>query len=187
MLVLRQEIDGVMQGGAVDLGLQFLSGVCRARFRPRDGHLYLVGLRGWQTAAVRDGCLQRVRYTGGKVLLPFALSAHTNGLRLTFSEKLDRRYAEDVKRYRVAQWNYHWSGDYGSKRWSVAHPERVGEDVVPVRSAKLLADGRSVFVETSPLKPVMQMQVRYGLATAGGDPLTGVLYNTIHRPAPPPK
>src|SRR5262249_1579054 len=61
MLVLRQEIDGVMQGGAVDLGLQFLAGVCRGRFRSQDGHLYLVGLRGWQTAAVRDGCLQRVR------------------------------------------------------------------------------------------------------------------------------
>jgi hypothetical protein len=187
MLVLRQEIDGMMQGGAVDLGLQFLSGVCRGRFRPRDGHLYLVGLRGWQTAAVRDGCVQRVRYTGGKLLLPIALSAHANGLRLTFSEKLDRHYAEDVKRYRIAQWNYHWSGDYGSKRWSVAHPERVGEDAVAVRSAKLLADGRSVFVETAPLKPVMQMQVRYGLATADGDPLAGVLYNTVHRLAPPPK
>src|SRR5262249_44340451 len=152
-----------------------------------DGHLYLVGLRGWQTAAVRDGCLQRVRYTGRKVLLPLALSAHANGLQLTFSEKLDRQSAEDVKRWRIAQWNYHWSADYGSKRWSVTNPERVGQDAVEVKSAKLLADGRRVFVETAPLRPVMQMEVRYGLATADGKPLTGAICNTIHHLAAPPK
>jgi len=185
MLVLHQEVDGVMQGGAIDLGLQFLAGVCRGRFRAQDGHLYLVGLRGWQTAAVRDGCLQRVRYTGRKILLPVALAAHANGLQLTFSEKLDRRSTEDVKHWRVAQWNYHWSADYGSKRWSVAHPERVGQDSVAVKSVKLLANGRSVFVETASLKPVMQMEVRYGLATPEGESLRGILCNTIHSLAAP--
>src|SRR5262249_32696592 len=136
----------------------------------------------WQTAAVRDGCLQRVRYTGRKVFLPVALSAHANGLQLTFSEKLERRSAEDVKNWRLSQWNYHWSGDYGSKRWSVAHPERVGQDALAVKSVRLLADGKSVFVETAPLKPVMQMEVRYGIQSADGKPLAGVLCNTIHRP-----
>ena len=32
---------------------------------------------------------------------------------------------------------------------------------------------------------VMQMEIRYGLTTAGNEPLTGVLCNTIHRPAAP--
>src|SRR5262249_14607448 len=39
------------QAGAVNLGLKFLAGSARARFNPKDGHLYVVGLRGWQTAA----------------------------------------------------------------------------------------------------------------------------------------
>src|SRR5437763_10929416 len=146
MRVLGQQVEDVAQGGAVDLGLQFRSGVARGRFSPRDGHLYLVGLRGWQTAAKRDGCLQRVRYTGKNVLLPVGLSVHADGVRLTFPHQLDRRQAEDVRRYGVEQWNYHWSGDYGSLRWSAAHPGQVGQDRVAVKSAKLLADGKSVFL-----------------------------------------
>jgi hypothetical protein len=63
-LVMPQKVGDVMQAGAVDLGLQFLAGVKCGQFHPKDGHLYLVGLQGWQTAAVKDGCLQRVRYTG---------------------------------------------------------------------------------------------------------------------------
>jgi type 1 glutamine amidotransferase len=184
LLLMRQKVGEIDQAGAVDLGLQFLSGVARGRFRPEDGYLYLVGLNGWQTAAVRDGCLQRVRYTGKKVLLPVALAAHTNGLLLTFSEPLDRRYAEDIKRYRVEQWNYHWSADYGSRRWSVARPGKAGQDTVQVRSARLLPDGKTVFLETQPLKPVMQMQIAYGLATTDGTPLAGTVCNTINKPAP---
>ena len=72
----------------------------------------------WQTAAVRDGCLQRVRYTGKPLSLPVGLAVHENGLLLTFAEKLDKRHAEDVKHYGVEQWNYLWSADYGSRRWS---------------------------------------------------------------------
>jgi hypothetical protein len=109
---------------------------------------------------------------------------HENGLKLTFSEKLDAKQAEETRRYTVEQWNYHWSGDYGSQRWSVANPSRIGQDRVPVKSAKLLEDGKSVFLAVEGLKPVMQMQVRYGLTAASGEPLGGVIYNTIHRLAP---
>ena len=104
-------------------------------------------------------------------------------VRLTFPHQLDRRQAEDVRRYGVEQWNYRWSGDYGSLRWSATHPGQVGQDRVAVKAAKLLADGKSVFLNLGDVKPVMQMQVRYGLSTAAGEPLAGVVYHTIHRPA----
>jgi hypothetical protein len=183
MLILPQKVGDIEQGGAVDVGLQFLSGVSRGRFSPKDGHLYLVGLNGWQTAAVRDGCLQRVRYTGEPVRLPVGLSAHENGVKLTFSEKLDSKLALDAKRYHVEQWNYHWSADYGSKRWSARNPKQVGQDRVPVKSVRLLPDGKSVFLELDGVRPVMQMEIRYGLTTADGAPMTGTIYNTIHKPA----
>ena len=64
------------QAGAVDLGLTFLSGSARARFNPIDKHLYVVGLNGWQTAAKKDGCLQRVRYTGKPYPFPIAFRVH---------------------------------------------------------------------------------------------------------------
>lgn len=185
MLVLRQQVGQTAQAGAVDLGLQFLSGIMRGRFHSKDGHLYVCGMDGWQTAAIRDGCLQRVRYTGKKVLLPVALNVHANGIRLTFAQPLDRAIAEDTDRYRIEQWNYHWSGEYGSKRWSVAHPKRVGQDRLQIQSAKLLSDGKSVFLQVAGLGPVMQMQINYNLRTKSGEVLQGTIYNTIHRIAAP--
>ena len=70
LAVLPQTVGDVKQAGAVDLGLFFLSGTMRGRFHPTDGALYVAGLNGWQTAARRDGCLQRVRYTGQPLHVP---------------------------------------------------------------------------------------------------------------------
>src|SRR5207237_651103 len=39
--LLTQKVDGQWQGGAVDLGVPFLSGSMRGRFHPGDGHLYV--------------------------------------------------------------------------------------------------------------------------------------------------
>ena len=128
--LLTQEVGDARQAGAVDLGVTFLSGSARARFNPKDGHLYVCGLNGWQTAAKRDGCLQRVRYTGRTLLAPTALSVHADGVRLTFPEKIDAK-GIDPKRFRVEEWNYRWSGDYGSKRWSAADPKRQGGTRAP--------------------------------------------------------
>jgi hypothetical protein len=182
--LLRQEVDGTVQGGAVDLGLYFLSGVCRARFNPADGHLYLVGLNGWQTAARRDGCLQRVRYTGQPLNLPIELKVQTEGLRVRFSQKLDPRLAGDRDSYRVARWNYRWHAEYGSPRYSVQEPDRVGQDDVPIQAVTLDKDGQSVFLKIAGLKPVMQMQLAFHLKTETGKPLVGSIFHTVHRLAP---
>ncbi|HEY1380279.1 MAG TPA: LamG domain-containing protein [Gemmataceae bacterium] len=184
-LLLRQTIGGVQQAGAADLGLSFESGVMRGRFHPGDGHLYVCGLRGWQTAARKDGCLQRVRYTGKPVTVPVGLAAHADGLRLTFAVPLDRAAAADAGRYKVERWNYRWSGDYGSKKWSVVDPNKEGADAVGVDAAEVAADGRSVFLRLAGgVRPVMQMQVDYRLRTADDKPLRGTVYNTVHATTP---
>jgi len=183
-LLMRQTIGDVNQAGAADLGLFFLSGSARGRFNPVDHHLYVTGLRGWQTAAQRDGCLQRVRYTDRPLSMPVAMSVEKDGIKVTFSQKLDRKSAEDVSRYLVEQWNYRWSADYGSKRWSVAKPDTVGQDTVVVQTAKLLDDGRTVYLKLAEVKAVMQMRIEYKLTTEDGKPLVGVIHNTIHKTAP---
>ncbi len=85
-LVLREEVEGrglkvegqtkssdlqpstlnlrPFNGGSVELPLSFASGIHRGRMNPRDGQLYLTGLKGWVSSAVNDGCFQRVRYAG---------------------------------------------------------------------------------------------------------------------------
>jgi hypothetical protein len=185
-LVMPQKVGegDVMQAGAVDLGLFFLSGTMRGRFGP-DGHLYVCGLNGWQTAARRDGCLQRVRWTGKPLTTPVAMSVHEDGVRLMFAEELDRKIAADKTKYRVEVCNYRWTADYGSKHWSVADPNKGGHDPVAVESVTVSADGKSAFLRMKDVKPVMQMFIRYDLRTAAGAKASGTVYNTVHKAAPP--
>ncbi len=181
MLVLRDVTDGLAQGAAVALPVKFLSGPMRGTFNPHDGNLYVAGSTGWQTSAARDGCLQRVRYTGKPLRVPVAWRAHENGIALTFAQPLDRAAAEDAGRYAVHQWNYLYSANYGSKDYSVANPQQEGRDEVEVRTAKLQADGRTVFLELPGLRPVMQMELKYNLPFAGGGTASSPLYLTLNR------
>jgi hypothetical protein len=184
MLLMRQELpDGTVQGGATDLGWNFLSGVKTGCFHPTDGHLYVVGLNGWQTAAKRDGCLQRVRYTGRPVVTPLSVEAFAGSLRLTFSQPLDAKQADDVSNYRIERWSYHWSGEYGSKRYLPDRPGAVGQEAVAVTSAKV-TDEKTVVLTVPLLKPVMQMELSFKLTTATGAPCTGVVYHTINQLPP---
>jgi hypothetical protein len=196
-VLLRQELpDGTVQGGVADLGLRFLSGVCRGRFHPADGHLYVCGLNGWQTCATCDGCVQRVRYTGKPLDVPVQLEVVAGGVKLTFSRPLDRAKAADPANYRAAWWNYRWSADYGSKRYkttglsalatdprvpALAAQAAVGQDDVPVTAADVSADGRTVFVKVGPVRPVMQMQVGYNVAAVDGKKVVGSVYLTVHQ------
>ena len=181
MLVLRDVVDGVPQGATVALPGRFLSGAMRGAFNPRDHHLYVVGSNGWQTSALKDGCFQRVRNTGKPLDVPVAWHAQHNGLTLTFTQALDKDTAEDVGSYGLEQWNYRYAAQYGSKDWSVANPQQEGHDTLDVRSAKLLVDGRTVFLEIPNLDPVMQLQVQYNLSAKEGTSLRGKLYVTINR------
>ncbi len=179
-VLLRQTLsDGAVQGGVVPLPVRFLAGVCRGRFHS-DGHLYVCGLNGWQTAAQADGCLQRVRFTGQPIDIPVGLEVKGNTLRLTFSRPLEARSVGPTENFAAAWWNYKWSSEYGSKRWKVSDPHTEGQDDVPIRSAKLLADGRTVELTFDKLVPVMQMMVGYNLTNTDGQPVTGAVYLTIH-------
>ncbi len=72
MLVLHEDVGGVMQGGVMTLPLKFASGIMRGRVNAADGQVYVCGIKGWQTNAATDGCLQRVRATGRPACLPVA-------------------------------------------------------------------------------------------------------------------
>ena len=99
--------------------------------------------------------------------------------KLTFSQPLPQQNAA-ADRFRVARWNYRWSGEYGSKRWKVSDPRKEGQDEVPVRGAELSADGRTLTLTLDDVRPVMQMQVGYNLTHADGRRVTGSVYLTVN-------
>jgi len=181
MLALREQVDGLWQGGVVPMKIGFASGAIRGRFRPRDGQHYVVGTKGWVSNATRDGSLQRVRYTGAKVHLPIEMHAVAGGLRLRFAEPLDKEIAEDVDSWSGEQWNYKYAAEYGSKEYSVVNEGVEGHDPVEVKSAKLSEDACTVFVGMPMLRPAMQVRVRYSLRSADGAPVKGEVDSTIHK------
>ena len=181
LLVLSEEVDGQTQGGVVTMPWKFNAGAMRGRVNPSDQRLYISGLKGWQTTSPRDGCFDRVRYTGGKVYLPIGLEVKKSGIRIRFSEPLDPETASSPSRYLVERWNYRWTKNYGSKEWLFSDPAKMGRDRMEVRSAKLSPDGRSVFLELEGLAPVMQMHLRYRLRSSDGKDVRGDIYNTVHK------
>ena len=181
MLVTTQQSGDVWQGGVIPLPLRFDSGVMRGRVSPKDGQLYLCGLRGWQTAGAQDGALARVRYTGKPLYLPLDARVVKGGIELTFSQKLDRETAEDFESYGIEQWNYRWGAAYGSKDWRASDPEQQGRDEVEVAAVKLLPDGKTVRLEVPDLKPVMQMVIRVNVDAEDGMTISDAVYLTVNR------
>ena len=178
--VLRDVVNGVHQGATVQFpGLQFESGSGEAEFNPKDGQLYVVGLDGWQTGAIKDGCFQRVRYTGKPVFMPSSFRVFGNGVEVGFSEPLDKNQLGDVKNYRIEQWNYRWTSTYGSFHYSVENPDKVGHDKIDVISATIGPEGKRVFLQTKPLGPVDQIQVQIDSKTHTGRAVSFDIYGTI--------
>jgi hypothetical protein len=190
----------IVQGGVTRFPLTFQSGIMRARFNPVDGQLYVGGLRGWQTTGVKNGTLQRVRYTGAPVRMPIGLHATKRGVKLDFTCALDPATAGDPQNWNVEVWNYIWSSAYGSPEISTLgageKPVELGKDGSPqfskdqaaqkkhdpltVKSATLSADKKSVFLEIPEIKPVMQMAIKFGIQSADGAEVRSEIVNTIH-------
>jgi hypothetical protein len=171
----------LVQGGVINFNLPFASGICRPRFNPRDGQLYVTGLKGWQTRAARDGCFQRVRYTGKPVAMASTLTVNdARTVTLTFTAPLDKSLAEDPESYAAERWNYRWTKEYGSKEYKLSNPAQEGHDPATVTAAKMSADGKSVTLTFEEVVPVMQQKLSFDLKTADGQKLEGAVYHTIN-------
>ena len=181
LAVLDEKVDGVAQGGAITLPVKFTSGIMRARFNPRDGQLYVTGLKGWQSGGARDGCFQRVRYTGQPVHLPVGLHVGKGEIAISFPEPLATADANDAASFSIEQYNYKWWSTYGSPDLSLAKPGEKGRDKVEVTAAKLSADGKTVTLSVPGLQPVMQMEIRLRLRAADGAEIQTVIGNTINK------
>lgn len=173
-----------LNGGSTEFPLTFASGIHRGRFSPIDGQLYVTGLKGWVSSAVNDGCFQRVRYTGQPVDLLVRMKTYQNGIALTFTNPLQRDEAEKVENYELEAWNYRWSAEYGSPEFKPSASGHIGRDSIEPKSATLLPDNRTVFLELPDLKPVDQMGVSFNLRFEAGATLEQTAYLTLNGISP---
>ena len=170
------------QGAVVPLpGVRFYAGSCRGRFYPGTGDLWVAGLDGWQTAAVRDGCLQRLRRTDEPLRLPTAVRVHRNGIELRFATELGDA-AADPAAWSVGAWTYRRGADYGSPELKPSDPATPGHDAWAVKRVSLSPDRTRAFLVLPDIAPVMQYSVVASLNAADGAPVPVELFGTIHRP-----
>ncbi|MCA9262730.1 MAG: hypothetical protein KDA60_02730 [Planctomycetales bacterium] len=175
-LLLRDEVQGQLQGGLVELPGEFRSGVHRGRFRATDGQLYVSGMSGWGTYSAEEGCLQRIRYTGDAVQLPVGFHVHENGIMVEFSTPVDEPLAGQVRQHFAQAWNYRYSGAYGSPEFSPSQQGTVGHDVLTISHVEVLGDKRRLFFEIPELQSVNQLH----LHVASGSDRTHDLFLTVH-------
>lgn len=189
-LVLRQEVDGVWQGAAMELPGDFRSGVQRARVNPRDGQVYVSGMLGWGSYTEDDGSFCRIRYQPadaadgapqeGAWSLPVAFEARANGVLLEFDAPLDAAIAGDARRHFAQCWNYRYSNAYGSREYSLRWPDQPGHDVLEITGAHVDRDGRRLFLEIPLLTPAHQVHLH--VEVAGG--VWRDLFLTVHALGP---
>lgn len=162
-----------LQGGVVALPLPlFPTGTMRGRFHPKDGQLYTCGLFGWAGNRTADGGFFRVRYTGKPFYLPVGIHATTRGVQLKFTEALSAASVQDARNYSVKTWGLTRAERYGSPN--------TGEKTLPVKSARLLPDWKTIALEIPDIQPTWCMEINVAIRAADGTPVTRRIHNTIH-------
>lgn len=162
-----------VQGGMCELPLPiFPTGIMRGRFHPIDGQLYTCGMFAWAGNATQPGGFYRIRATGRPVHLPIGLQAHKTGMVIKFSGELDPKTAIDPSRYVVRTWSLKRTANYGSKHFD--------EKTLEISSVTLSDDHRVVTVNLPEIQPTWCMSIEYKLTGSQGEPVNGLIHNTIH-------
>jgi len=178
-LLLKEEVDGTIQGGVTRFPMDFETGVMRGVFHPQNHQLYTCGLFGWAGDKTKPGGFYRVRYTGKQLHMPVALNIARDGVVVGFTDPLDVDSATDPGNYDVKCWNYHWTEKYGSPDFKLDGQE--GRDTLTVASATLSADHKSVFLNLPGIQRVMQMHIAMNVKAADGTRIDNFVHHTIHK------
>lgn len=137
MRVMMEEVNGVLQGAAIDFRSGFRSGVLRMAWG-LDGSLFVGETnRGWGSAGEANEGLERLVWNGE---VPFEIRdihAMPDGFEVEFTKPIDRKSAEDLASYSVQTFIYKYHPVYGSPPVAQEMAEvtgvRVSDDLTRVR------------------------------------------------------
>ena len=149
------------QGAVFPLLSGFPAGLLKGRINPNDGRLYVSGFEVWGTSGTDVSGLYRVRPTDQPCLIPRRVKATKRGILLGFDEELDPALAAEVGRYSADRWNYKQTHNYGSGNYMLNG--EPGQESVPVASAMLSGDKKSLFLGIPDMKPSHSLRITYRL------------------------
>lgn len=175
MRVFLEKVDGEYQGACFPFRSGFDCGVNRMVFG-QDGSMF-VGMtnRGWGSIGRRPWGLQRLVYTG---VLPFEIKemrATPNGFELEFTKPVDVDVANDVASYAMESYTY--------ERWEKYGSPEIQRQAIAVESATVAADGRTVRLVVTGLRPtyVHELTLINFTDEAGNEILHDKAYYTLNR------
>ena len=180
-------MKGQYQGAVFRYTQGLEAGVNRVTLGP-DGAIYAGGLGAdgnWgQEGKLRFG-LQKLTPNGKNTFDIRSMRAVPGGFDLTYTQPVSAATAEQLAaRYRAEQWRYTPTADYGGRK--------IAEEPLPVRSATLSKDGRTVKLRLDGLKPgrVVHLRSPRPFTSASGEALwsTEAWYTLNRMPGkqPPP-
>ncbi len=160
MRVAMERVNGVFQGACFPFRSGFQCGVNRLAFAP-DGTLFVGQTsRGWGSIGGKPFGLQRVTYTGAEPLEIHHLTLTRTGFDLTFTKPVDPVTAAAA--VPVESYTYVYSSAYGCPE-----TDRRAE---PVTGSRLSADGRTLSLAVSNLRPGRVYAIRpEGIRTTTGE------------------
>lgn len=144
MRVFMEEVNGEMQGMAIDFRSGFRSGVLRMAWAP-DGSLFVGETnRGWGSAGEANEGLERVAWTGEMPFEIRTIKAMPDGFEIEFTKPADKKSVEDIASYSVSSFIYKYHPVYGS-------PPVNNEEAV-VKGVKVSEDGTKARIIVEGLK-----------------------------------
>lgn len=165
------------QGAVMPLLSGFPAGLLNGRMNPIDGHLYVTGFQIFGSSGSRISGLFRVRPGGVKAWLPREIRAESRGILLTFDAPLSPELAAELGRYSADRWNYKQTHEYGSGNYRL--DGEPGQEALPILSAKLSKDAKSLFLGLAEMKPAHTLRLTYRLPAPDVANVENV-YLTIH-------
>lgn len=171
-----------MQGAIVRLPFEFQTGIMRARVNPIDGQVYATGTQGWNGGGrpgLKDHGVQRLRYTQKPWDMITKATATQGRLELQTNFPIDPNSITHENAITIQCWNYAWSKNYGSDRYSPT-TGKPGMDQLPLSEATLSNNNQILTLKIPDLAPVDQLQLQLKLQKADGSLWQEELYWTIH-------
>jgi len=166
------------QASVVSITNGFATPPLNGSVNPADGQLYVAGFQiaGWGNTLNTLTGIERIRYTGAPSLTPREVIPTDRGILLRFDVALDPAKATNPDNYSFATWHYQRAHTYGSAQYKA--DGKTGNDWLTASSAYLSTDGKSVFVGVPGLKPVEQLRIGWGIASATGTEMRQNAYTT---------
>ena len=175
-----QDLKPFPNGFAVKFPFELKSGLMRPRVHPKNGEVYIVAQKGWDTSGQVDGLIYRFRKTGKPTNLLVNAAATSTGIQLTFGAELD---ADSV------------SPDAFSAERIPDKKKKEGENYNVELGKVVLLDSKSILVEVQDIekeklenrtnqdgsynvKPAISLT--FDLKTKDGMPIQQTLHATIN-------